>query len=79
MEDQILELFKIWSPYMLYIDATTADSWFSQNENKNIGMLLISPLQKTAIFIATHKKILINGYNWVIFSWQAIRYYSFLY
>ena len=47
---------------MLYIHATTSGSWFSQKENKNIGMSLISPLQKTAIFIATQRNI-INGYN----------------
>ena len=66
VDDQIVEFFNIWSPYMLYIHATTSGSWFSQKENKNIGgRSLISPLQKTAIFIATHvyKEILINGYN----------------
>ena len=44
---------------MLYIHATTSGSWFSQKENKNIGgRSLISPLQKTSIFIPTHKETL---------------------
>ena len=37
----------------------------NEKENKSIGgWSLISPLQKTDIFVAnTHKEILINGFN----------------
>ena len=47
---QIVELFKICSPYMLYIHATTYSSWVSQKKNKNIGRSVISLLQKNSYF-----------------------------
>ena len=63
-KDQIVGLFKICSPYMVYIHATTYSSWVSQKENKNIGRSVISLLQKNSYFYSyTHEEILINGYT----------------